>query len=781
MKSINITNIIIGLHFLCLFGCANDELVKVKEEASPIVILQLPEEFKVDINTRALSDENTVQELFVLLYRNGKAKFQSFANPVVTSNTIALTITDFQVNEGETLYVCCNTGKTSAPVETGADEFFANLKYSNNESQMIMYGSATIGSTAISIPLERTFSKATMTWPAEYTVTDWKVCNVPSVGYVSKDKVGYPSEATFGEIVAPVSNVAYFIPRTNNSTTSDSKTYLLANIANRGWYKLDFYTGTTLLEPAQPVPLLDIQRNTHYQFTVSSVLNDGYATEEEAAANDGSNIVYSLEVISDKGTSNGQYSLLFDRSEITLYPVGKDKDNPLNETVTLEALNVSAVIPNSASRISTYTATVISPSNQIHLLDNGSPVTSLDLNPSQAQLTTGNSSRTITLQFNGANTFDSYLEIKLGNITQQLPIYIMGANCYLADFASSTGNTLYIPVLQANRDGVERISLDDDLETDIVWSDQSGVTTDNLSIQYNKEKKWIEVTNNATFSGNVVIAVLKGEQIKWSWHIWSMGSDVLEWDVINRIYDFKAEHINSYNGLTFMDRHLGAYTLAKDGSLSDLGLLYQFGRKDPFPTINDNISTVPSEPTIYYNGVAYHMNIDHPKWGINFETVNTGNNLEYSIQYPNRYINGTYLTLFDNQVEVDWYTNDAATLNDYLWIDKDGDKAVYNPCPIGWTMPNRGNVGPWIGLHPSHASSITKHGITFTDAGYIPFGPYRLPDSGELGNADTGNRIWWGNHGKLFFVSTIFTSSFIGIGEHTFRADGHYIRCVREK
>lgn len=73
-------------------------------------------------------------------------------------------------------------------------------------------------------------------------------------------------------------------------------------------------------------------------------------------------------------------------------------------------------------------------------------------------------------------------------------------------------------------------------------------------------------------NGNAVIAVQDAEgRILWSWHIW-ICKDYCPGDT-DQVY---------YNDAgTLMDRNLGA-TSAVPGDVGALGLLYQWGRKDPF-------------------------------------------------------------------------------------------------------------------------------------------------------------------------------------------------------
>lgn len=74
--------------------------------------------------------------------------------------------------------------------------------------------------------------------------------------------------------------------------------------------------------------------------------------------------------------------------------------------------------------------------------------------------------------------------------------------------------------------------------------------------------------------GNTDVSVgdVKGVKVLWSWHIWFTEQPAEQ----------KYENsIKQYAG-TLMDRNLGA-TSGTLGKVEFLGLLYQWGRKDPFP------------------------------------------------------------------------------------------------------------------------------------------------------------------------------------------------------
>lgn len=776
-------NVVILLSLLFAFAsCVEDDYETSTNCKKSYVTLQLPEEAVVEVKSRSTVNENTVDDVLVFLFRDGKAKYQSFVAPTNVGSKVSFTLTKFAVEAGETLYVVCNTGVSSINA-TNAEDFLSELTFSDEDNKMIMYGSKEIGSASnnLSIQLERMLAKVTLA--SDIAMSSWKICNVPTKGFVGRTNI-YPTGATFDRVLSPaaLADNVYFVPRTDNSTTTLPKTYLLVQLTGKGWYKLDFCNHTGELDEAANVPVLDLESNTHYMFNIETVNSNGYETEAEAAANPGSNVVYSMTTTGSTGDSNGQYMLQVDRDIITLYPT------IISDVV--KALEISAIVPSgSGSKISTFKVKLVNPSGHIKLYGDADGDNNLNL-IEPANPLTGNSKHDIYLSFEGADMENSYLEIQLGNIIRQIPIEMLSANCYLADFASKTGNVIYIPVMQANKDGVERIAKGEDLDVDILWYDQPGV---DLTLTYDKEKQWITVKNNTTFTGNVVIIIqtpgITGfAKIRWSWHIWSLGGDVIKYDANRNIYDFKTEMTKDFNGFTWMDRNLGAYTLDRtnDGSW---GLLYQYGRKDPFP--GARFDTPLKSKDIYCiveNGtkdVRFTLEEDHPNFGRVFVNVNNSpNNLEYSIAHPMNFITGM---MYSTRDDFDWYTNDGTLRNNYLWLDEKQEKTPYNPCPPGWTLPFGEKSGPFVGIWPK-AANIYTEGVFYDEIGYVPFIPYRTYNSNAsqgfilyASNSNIASQIRWGNTNDNAISATTFAKDMVQHADQAYRADAMPVRCVRDK
>lgn len=160
-------------------------------------------------------------------------------------------------------------------------------------------------------------------------------------------------------------------------------------------------------------------------------------------------------------------------------------------------------------------------------------------------------------------------------------------------------------------------------------------------------------TNPQFQKGNAVIAAKNSDGvILWSWHIW--------------LTDQPSEQVYYNNAGIMMDRNLGAFS-AQPGSIGSKGLLYQWGRKDPF--IRED----------FYN--PYGEEYSTGKWT---PIVDYGP-LDITIQYPMSWIGTTYD--YDHEFHYSMYYSDNT-----LW---GREKTIYDPCPIGWRVPDGGDTSIW--------------------------------------------------------------------------------------
>lgn len=157
--------------------------------------------------------------------------------------------------------------------------------------------------------------------------------------------------------------------------------------------------------------------------------------------------------------------------------------------------------------------------------------------------------------------------------------------------------------------------------------------------------------------GNAVIAAKDASgTILWSWHIW--------------LTDQPQEHIYPNNAGTMMDRNLGA-TSATPGDAGALGLLYQWGRKDPFL----GGSSIDCFDVVAKSTIA---------WPEKENCTTATGTVAYAIEHP---------TTFITDSQQDWCYTEGYGHHDYTrWKS---DKTIYDPCPVGWRVPDGGESGVW--------------------------------------------------------------------------------------
>ena len=243
--------------------------------------------------------------------------------------------------------------------------------------------------------------------------------------------------------------------------------------------------------------------------------------------------------------------------------------------------------------------------------------------------------------------------------------------------------------------------------------------------------------------GNAVIAVKNSKgTILWSWHIWCAEEGWQE-----QVY---------YNDAgTMMDRNLGA-TSATPGDVGTLGLVYQWGRKDPF---------------LGASSISYYIS------AVSTGTWNSapGGSTEEADENP--------MTFY--------------TLNAYGSYSPKGrwmsTKTVYDPCPAGWRVPEGGENGVWAkasGVPYLGSLSIddTNNGINFTkiygeaETIWYPM-LYIRTFNGDLGG---GNGEYWScslsyenPENYAYSLTFSYDGSCLMSGWYENRVYGYPVRCLK--
>jgi len=348
------------------------------------------------------------------------------------------------------------------------------------------------------------------------------------------------------------------------------------------------------------------------------------------------------------------------------------------------------------------------------------------------------------------------------------------ANCYII----APDNSLEIPV---NVRGNGVVVIDDvsdpsyvnpsisPLSVGILWETSPALIS--LSTMSSDEK--VTITANSTEAGNAVIAAYSGEnqsgEILWSWHIWVTDYDP-DTPLNGTTYPLTNDGGGSY---VFMDRNLGATTTTTN-TVSTLGLLYQWGRKDPFP--GSASTTNEEEPTIYNaSGSGSTSMIDKTE-------VSVTSNLPNAIKNPLTYYYGTDASSYD------WYSSDG-TYNEALWGGADKTlsvpavKTMFDPSPAGWRVPPfKGSASPWSEFSKTtFTRSDTDYGRTYTDGSFYPAAGCRYYSSGALVSVGSHGGCWSGSPDGSYGYTLNFFGSYVYPAHNYNRAYGFPVRCVQDK
>ena len=256
------------------------------------------------------------------------------------------------------------------------------------------------------------------------------------------------------------------------------------------------------------------------------------------------------------------------------------------------------------------------------------------------------------------------------------------ANCYIVN---SEGDYSFSPVKGNSTESVGTVA-----SVEVLWESFGTSTAPTKGSLIDDASYWNgKIYFHATDKkGNAVIAAKDASgNILWSWHIWLTDKPAVQ------TYDTNA------GAGKWMDRNLGA-TSAAPGDVEALGLMYQWGRKDPFPGAGGNASNSMAATTVKFpDAVASNSN--------------TGT-IAYTITHPTTFI---------------MFTSEARTRKDWKYSKTDNlwsgnEKTIYDPCPAGYRLPAGGKGGPWSkaltgGTGDSFTIDSSKwdstnHGIDFT-------------------------------------------------------------------
>jgi Cobalamin biosynthesis protein CobT (nicotinate-mononucleotide:5, 6-dimethylbenzimidazole phosphoribosyltransferase) len=236
------------------------------------------------------------------------------------------------------------------------------------------------------------------------------------------------------------------------------------------------------------------------------------------------------------------------------------------------------------------------------------------------------------------------------------------ANCYIVKTA---GKYSFDATVRGNGKRVEGVDFAEEKLTPasakLVWQSDKNSLLDLLELKDGR----IYFTSRGR-SGNALIAALdEAGKIIWSWHIWFLGEEISE--------------LKTSGGVMVMDRNLGATSLDPESPESH-GLLYQWGRKEPFPAspvVSGGTTSTMPVPVYDMEGNEVAIQASSRENGEN-------NTLEYALSHPT--------TVLSNNSQYsecrDWLRKEFS--NPALWGGTDGEKSLFDPCPATYRVPKIG-------------------------------------------------------------------------------------------
>ena len=220
-----------------------------------------------------------------------------------------------------------------------------------------------------------------------------------------------------------------------------------------------------------------------------------------------------------------------------------------------------------------------------------------------------------------------------------------------------------------------------------------------------------------------------------------------------------------------MDRNLGA-TSAEIEKVGSHGLLYQWGRKDPFL----GSSSLSQNKRVAKSTLS---------WPSPVMTSAKSGTIAYTTSHPT-----TFIYFAPGASSGDWYYPVSGKLDDTRW---QSSKTIYDPCPVGWRVPDGGFYGVWAkargetsGFYNStyktgmNVSKLYGTGITI----WYPIAGYLNAGASEGGQLFMGESGYWSveTSGAQSSALRVFggSSTLLDPFRNSHRASGYSVRCVKD-
>jgi hypothetical protein len=356
-----------------------------------------------------------------------------------------------------------------------------------------------------------------------------------------------------------------------------------------------------------------------------------------------------------------------------------------------------------------------------------------------------------------------------------------GQNSFIVNPATNGMETLLqLPITRVNEywtgiDNAKMIGDNDTWIAEIIWKDFDLTGAGNVISFTNGINNGIGPNSRIGLSlnsfpddqyGNVVIGIKKADSEGqptgdwlWSWHLW--------------ITDFDEDtHAVTYagSGAKAMDRNLGAKNKTI-GDVGALGLLYQWGRKDPFVGASTTTATVRAETSMTWPAPV---------------PSSTGGTHPYAVQHPT-----TFILCNSTALIGDWLTTESAS----AWSNS--AKGIHDPCPKGWKVASRNNWSDFSS-GTTFVFDADNKGYLYKENDWYPMSGRMNHLTGDLENVGTvgyypssgsATRTMSAGNGNLSDPAGLnyvaralyFTPATLNVDDNNTvrRANGNPVRCIR--
>lgn len=324
---------------------------------------------------------------------------------------------------------------------------------------------------------------------------------------------------------------------------------------------------------------------------------------------------------------------------------------------------------------------------------------------------------------------------------------------YTRDFVDYNGTVISSPYIETVS-GIATYAQLSITDTDGIFSD--------IAIIEGSPCRYLQFKINSIPStgANGVISIKKSGTIMWSWHIWVWTDDLAPIEITNATnvkYKILPVHLAS------------KWDNADKTNIKNW--FYQFGR-----------------PTPLLCPASYNSTSDHTKYGaLSFQTGSIASNIQTGIQNPTTFYKGG-----SSSYNYNWFSgNKDKTYN--LWdaacastgnSDNNVVKTVYDPCPVGFKMPN-GNT--FTGLSTSNAVGSFVNGWKFkrysddTTGVFFPASGCRYYSDGSLANVGSNGFMWLSSSkSEVYSFEAGLSSSGVSPQIASVHSYGYSVRPVQE-